>query len=124
MPDYSEKTVHNFYNSLKNLDLDMMMKCFSENAVVNFPGTNQSLGFYLGRTKIYRFFKRMISLVPDLRFEIVRMFACENLVCVEWGLSGNTRKGGLLIRSGVSVFEMEKDFIIAMNNYIASGLFV
>ena len=117
----SGKLVNEFYAFLKDREFEDLSDIFEENASVFFPGVSNSSGIYMGRDKIKRFFKKLISLVPDLHFETVRIIASASFACVEWSASGNTRRGGLVLKTGVSVFEFGSEGIISMNNYISSG---
>ncbi len=119
-----KKVVEDFYKLLRDRDSDAFIELFAENASVFFPGVSQPSGTYLGRDKIKRFFRKMFTFVPDMSFEMTRVIHCEKTVCVEWSLSGNTRKGGLVLKNGVSIFEVDGYSIVSMNSYIASGLFV
>ena len=123
-PIGSEKFIENFYGFLKDGDIEALAKLFEDSASMSFPGVSNPSGTYLGRDKIKKFFKKILSFVPDLNFEVLRAICAGNIVCVEWSFSGNTRRGKLLLKNGVSVFELSDSYISSMNNYVASGLFV
>lgn len=123
-PIGSEKFVENFYGFLKDGDIEELANLFEDSASMSFPGVSNPSGIYLGSSKIKKFFKKILSFVPDLNFEVVRVICGGNTICVEWSFSGNTRRGKLLIKNGVSVFELSGSYISSMNNYVASGLFI
>lgn len=124
MQDGIDESIAIFCQFLADGNLKKLSECFAPNAVLKFPGTASGSEFYLGRDKIMRIFKKLFYFIPDLHFEIVRYLCKENEICVEWSFSGNTRKGRLILRNGVSIVDLKDEHIAVMTNYIASGLFV
>ncbi|MDQ7825497.1 MAG: nuclear transport factor 2 family protein [Candidatus Eremiobacteraeota bacterium] len=111
------KTAEEVFSSLNAKDIEDIVSLFSEEASLDFPGSNVLGGFYLGRKKIKRFFQRFFTLVPDIKFKILTTITSGSTVVVEWVSSGITKKGLPYDNKGVSFFELQNGSIKEMRNY-------
>ena len=107
-----------FFMTMNHQDLQDAMALFSENASLSFPGSNSLGGFYLGKQKIRRFIQKLFIFVPDLHFTIKNILQSEKTIVVEWISSGITKKAIPYENRGVSIMEMEDEWIKEMRLYL------
>jgi ketosteroid isomerase-like protein len=99
-------------------DLDAIMACFAEDAVLQSPRGPNSWGTrYVGKAAVREGLAARFSGIPDVHYSNDRHWVCGDRGVSEWQLTGTTTAGVAISVRGCDLWEFRDGQIVRKDSY-------
>jgi ketosteroid isomerase-like protein len=112
------ETLQQVLDAFNRHDLDAIMLCFAEDAVLEAPrGPDPEGTRYVGKAAVREGLAGRFAGIPDVHYSEDRHMVCGNRGVSEWLLTGTTTMGERIEVRGCDLFEFRDGLIVRKDSY-------
>ncbi len=111
-------TLEKVLDAFNRHDLDAIMQCFAEDAVLESPRGSDPWGTrYVGKAAVREGLAGRFAGIPDVHYGEDRHMVCGDRGVSEWLLTGTTTAGERIEVRGCDLFEFRDGLIVRKDSY-------
>ncbi len=112
------ETLEQVLDAFNRHDLDAIMQCFAEDAVLESPRGSDPWGTrYVGKAAVREGLAGRFAGIPDIHYGEERHMVCGDRGVSEWLLTGTTATGERIEVRGCDLFEFRDGLIVRKDSY-------